>query len=109
LLSQITFEEFQRLSIKVGKIVEAEKVEGSKKLVKLKVDLGGEVKQSLAGLAEVYNLEDLKGKLVVVLTNLKPRKLFGLESEVMLLAAVHDKEVSLIVPDKDIPLGSKVT
>lgn len=93
----------------MGKIVDVERIQGSKKLVKMKIDVGGEIKQSLAGVADIYNLEELKGKLVAVVKNLQPRKLFGLESEVMVLAAVHNGKVSLLIPDKEMPPGSKVT
>lgn len=74
------------------------------------IDLGeGKVKQSLAGLGDLYELDKLVGRQVIVITNLKPRKLFGLTSEVMLLAAVHKDDISLLQPDKQMPEGSKVT
>ncbi|MCS7116203.1 MAG: hypothetical protein RMJ31_03055 [Nitrososphaerota archaeon] len=93
----------------MGKIVEAEMVPGAKRLILLKIDLGGEIKQSVAGIGEQYKPEDLKSKLVVVVTNLKPRRVFGLNSEVMLLAAVDGQTISVIEPDKQISAGSKVT
>ncbi|MEM2634223.1 MAG: methionine--tRNA ligase subunit beta [Nitrososphaerales archaeon] len=105
----MSFEEFSKIDLRIGKIVEAEMVPGAKRLIRLKIDLGGEIKQSIAGLGEHYKPEDLKSKLVVVVTNLKPRKIFGLDSEVMLLAAIDGQTVSLIEPDKKISVGSKVT
>jgi methionine--tRNA ligase beta chain len=108
--NNVSFEEFSRLDLRVGKVVSAERVAGTKKLVKLLIDIGGgNVKQSLAGLGDLYSTEELQGRQVIVITNLKPRKLFGLTSEVMLLAAVHGNDVSLLKPDKQMPEGSKVT
>jgi len=96
-----------------GQVVEAEKLKGSDKLLKLKIDLGGEKRQSISGIAEHYTPEELKGKMVAVITNLKPRKVFGEISEVMLLAALDkatDKEhLSLLKPDRDVSAGSKIS
>lgn len=103
------FEEFSKLDIRIGRIQEAKKVEGSKKLLLLKIDLGSEVKNAVSGIAEFYNPEDLQGKLVAVVTNLPPRKIFGLESQVMILAATSDNTVSYLRPDREVPPGSKVT
>lgn len=103
------FEEFSKLDIRIGRIQEAKKVEGSKKLLLLKIDLGSEVKNAVSGIAEFYKPEDLQGKLVAVVTNLPPRKIFGLESQVMILAATSDNTVSYLRPDRDVPPGSKVT
>ena len=105
----VSFEEFSKIDMRIGRIVEAEPVPNSKKLLKLKIDLGGVVKQSVAGLAEQYKPEELKSKLVAVVTNLAPRKIFGLESEVMVLAAVDGDKVSLLQPDKQAKEGSKIT
>ncbi len=95
--------------MKVGKISDAEAVAGSKKLIKLSIDIGGKVRQSIAGLGDQYTPEALKGKLVGVVTNLQPRKIFGLQSEVMLLAAVDGQTVAILHPDKQVSLGSKIT
>ncbi|MEM2179417.1 MAG: methionine--tRNA ligase subunit beta [Nitrososphaeria archaeon] len=111
-MSLLEFGDFAKLDIRVGKIVKAERVAGAKKLLHLEVDLGGEVRSCVAGLAEYYSPEELLGKIVAVVTNLKPRKMFGLESQVMLLAAIDSKNssnVSLLVPDKPVTTGSKVT
>jgi len=82
---------------------------GSRKLIKLMIDIGGVVKQSVAGLGDSYKPEQLLSKLVAVVTNLKPRKIFGVESEVMMLAALDDSNISILNPDKQISVGSKVT
>jgi methionine--tRNA ligase beta chain len=103
------FEQFTKLDIRVGRIQDARQVEGSKKLLLLKIALGSEVKQAVSGIAEFYKPEELKGKLVAVVTNLPPRKIFGLESQVMILAATADNVVSYLKPDKEVPEGSRVT
>ena len=106
---KVSFEDFIKLDCRVGKIVEAEMVAGAKKLVRLRIDIGGVMKQSIAGLGEQYRPEDLQSKLVAVVTNLQPRKIFGQESEVMLLAALDGDTVSLLRPDRDVSAGSKIT
>ena len=78
------------------------------KLYKLTIDLGTEKRTLVAGLAEHYNVEELKGKKIAILANLEPRKLRGIMSEGMLLAAVDDDSVSILTPDKDIPPGAKI-
>lgn len=111
-MSMLAFEEFAKLDIRTGKVVKAERVPNSKKLLHLEVDIGDGVRSCVAGLAEQYTPESLIGRTLTVVTNLKPRKMFGFESQVMLLAAI-DKEnpsnISLIVPDKAVAAGSKVT
>ena len=106
---QLPFEDFAKIDLKIGIIVDASRLSGTKKLMKLTIDIGGETRQSVAGLGDQYNPEDLKSKLVVVVTNLKPRKIFGLESQLMLLAAVDGSQVSLVQPDRPVSLGCKVT
>ncbi len=108
---QVSLEDFNKLDLRVGKIISAEKVPQADKLLCVKVELQEEqVKQMVAGIAANYSPEELKGKYVVVVVNLPPVKLKGIKSEGMLLAA-SDKsgKLSLITPDADIPLGSKIT
>lgn len=107
-MTEVSFEEFSKIEIKIGRIVEAERLTGSNRLLKLKVDIGGETRQSIAGLAEYYKPEDLKGRLAAAVVNLKPRKVFGEASEVMLLAAIDGGNISLLKPDRDVSAGSKV-
>ncbi|AAL64555.1 methionine--tRNA ligase subunit beta [Pyrobaculum aerophilum] len=95
-MSLVSLEDFKRLDIRIGKVVEATRVEGSRKLIKLIVDLGAEKRQVIAGLAEFYRPEDLVGKYVVVLANLQPKKIMGLESQGMILATC-DKPVLLSI------------
>ena len=106
----ISYEDFKKLEIKIGTIVEAEKIEGSEKLVKLMVDLGeGEPRQVVAGIAVAYpNVEDLVGKYIPVLANLEPKQLMGLESQGMILAADNQGSPVLLHPDKEVSPGSTV-
>ena len=93
--SQITIDEFTKLDLRVGQILAAEKVAGSEKLLKLNVDIGGEQRQIVAGMAKRYSPEDLIHKKVIVVANLKPVRLMGVESQGMILAA-GDKEVTAL-------------
>lgn len=110
----ITFEDFQKLDLRVGKILEASRVENSTKLLKLRVDLGDHTRQILAGLGNHYAPEDLTNKEVVVVANLAPRVIMGLESQGMLLAADNTPAPSLpggpvvLIPDREIPPGSRI-
>lgn len=104
----ISYEDFTRIDIRVGKVISAEPVPGAKKLLKLQIDVGGETKRCVAGVGMNYSANDLVGKSVAVVTNLPPKTLFGLTSEVMLLAAVEGDILSLLKPDRDISAGAKV-
>jgi methionyl-tRNA synthetase len=104
----ISFEDFQKIELKVAKIIEAEKIEKSEKLLKLIVDLGNEKRQLVAGIAKYYKPEDLIGKEIVVVANLEPKKLMGIESQGMLLAANVDGEPVILIPEKEVPPGTKV-
>lgn len=107
-MEQISFDEFKRMDLRVGQILEAEKVEGTQKLVKLEVDIGMERRLMVAGVAEVYAPETLVGKRIIVVANLKPATIRGIESQGMLLAA--DLEGRPIIPffGEDVPAGTKV-
>ena len=106
----ISYDDFKKLDIKIGKIVEAEKIEGSEKLVKLIIDLGeGELRQIVAGIALAYpNAVDLAGKHVPVLCNLEPKELMGYTSNGMILAADNQGSPVLLRPDQQVPPGSTV-
>jgi len=104
----VSIDEFGRLDIRVGKIVAAEGVPKSKKLLKLNVDLGAEKRTIVAGIAEHYSPEDLVGKSIAVVANLEPVKLMGVTSEGMLLAAEDERGISVFTPDKPVKPGSKV-
>lgn len=105
----MTIDEFQKADLRVGRIVGAERVEGSEKLLKLQIDIG-EPRQILSGIAKAYAPEDLIGKNVVVIANLDPRMMMGHESQGMLLAA-HGEEGApvLLLPAGDVAPGSKIS
>ena len=108
----ISIKEFQRLDLRVGEIQSAEAVAGADKLLKLSVDLGGEVRTMVAGVALSYRPEDLVGKKVVVVANLEPATIRGVRSEGMLLAGwvkEDDRSIALVVPERPLPTGAKVT
>ena len=104
----ISYEDFQKLDIRVGLVEKVEKVPKADKLYKLTVSLGTEKRTIVAGLAEYYKADELAGKKIIILANLEPRKLKGILSEGMLLAADYEDTVSILVPDKDIPAGANV-
>lgn len=106
--NMINFEEFQKIDLRVAKIIEAEKVEGSEKLLKLQIDLGNEKRQIVAGIAQFCQLEDLIGKEIVVVVNLEPRVVFGLESQGMLLAADDKGQPVILKPDKEVAPGTQI-
>jgi len=107
-LEQITIEDVMKLDLRTAKILEAEKVKKSKKLIRLKVDLGTEQRQVLAGIAECYEPEQLIGRTVILVANLKPAKLMGLESQGMILAGSNGKKIVLAGFDEDLDLGARV-
>lgn len=96
----ITIEEFKKLGLRIGKVVGAERIEGSEKLLKLQVDLGDSERQIIAGLGEYYAPEELANRKVVIVTNLEPKALMGLESQGMLLAADTPEGPVLLMPDE---------
>jgi methionyl-tRNA synthetase len=108
-MEQISFEEFKRMDLRVAQILEAERVEGTDKLIKMRIDIGDETRQMVAGIATTYAPEDLVGKKLIVIVNLKPAVIRGIESQAMLLAAVLPDD-SALIPffTEDIPPGSKV-
>jgi len=107
-MDRISFDQFKSLELRVGQIVDAERIKGSDKLLKLKVDIGEEQRQVVAGIAEAYPPENLVGSQVVMVANLEPAKLFGVESQGMLLAADLEGSAVLLKPEKSVPPGTKV-
>jgi tRNA-binding protein len=104
----ITFKEFERLDIRVARLVAVENIPGMKKIMKAKVDLGDRTAQAIVGGAEYYKPEDLQGKLVAVVTNLESRTVAGVKSECMLLAADdHGRPIWLTLPE-GVPAGTKI-
>ncbi|MCE4627655.1 MAG: methionine--tRNA ligase subunit beta [Desulfurococcales archaeon] len=107
---KISIEDFLKVDLRVGKVVSAEPVPNSRKLIKVVVDLGGEKRTILAGLAKWYKPEDFIGKYVIVVANLKPKKMAGLVSEGMILAAPCSDETkpALLTVTEPVEPGSKV-
>ena len=105
----ITIDDFAKIKMRVGKVLEAEKVEKSDKLLKLKVSLGDEERTIVSGIAQYYEPQELIGKNVIILANLKPRKIFGIESHGMLLAAKDGERLTVLTTDKDVEVGSPVS
>lgn len=101
--------EFGRVEMRVAEVLEAERVEGANKLLKLQINLGREKRQIVAGVAEFYAPEEITGKKIIVVTNLKPAKIRGVDSNGMLLAATAGKNLRLVVPDGDLPPGAKIS
>ncbi|HDS64032.1 MAG TPA: methionine--tRNA ligase subunit beta [Methanofollis liminatans] len=94
------------MDLRVARVISAEAVKGSKKLLRIMVDLGGEERQVVSGIAPFYSPEELVGTLVVMIANLKPAKIFGIESRGMILAA--GDEASLLIPRRDVAPGTKI-
>ena len=108
-IKRISMEDFSKLDLRIGKIVKAEPLPKAEKLLKLTIDIGGgEIKQAVAGIAQYYKPEQLEGRQIAVITNLEPRRIFGIESEVMILAAEDEKTISFLQPDRPVKAGSKI-
>jgi methionyl-tRNA synthetase len=105
---RIDIAEFGRLELRAARVTAAEAVPGSKKLLKLQVDLGSEARQVVAGIAGAYAPEALVGKTVIIVANLKPAKLMGVESNGMVLAGSIDGRPVLCTFEGDVPPGTKV-
>ncbi|MBA7507573.1 Methionine--tRNA ligase [subsurface metagenome] len=103
-----SIKDFEKLDIQIGRITKAEKIPGSKKLLKLELELAGERRTIVAGIAEHYPSEELIGKQVAIVTNLEPVKLMGVKSEGMLLAAEDEGKISILTADKPVKPGAKV-
>jgi methionyl-tRNA synthetase len=99
---------FQRVDLRVAEVLSAQPIKGSDRLLKLRVQMGAEERQVVAGIAQHYAPEDLVGRRVVLVANLKPAKIFGQVSQGMLLAAVHGEDLRLVTIDGEIPSGAKV-
>ena len=108
-MREISFKEFQELDMRIGKVLEAERIEGSRNLIKLIVDFGSEKRQAVAGLVGYYEPEELVGRKFAFILNLERKKFFGVESQCMILAAEDEKgNVVLLQPEKDVEVGSRI-
>mgnify|MGYP003581462025 FL=1 len=106
--AQITIEDFMKIQLKTAKVLSAERVPKSEKLLKLQVSLGGEQRQIVAGIGKRYEPESLIGKTIVIVANLKPAKLMGIESQGMVLAAGDSEVRGLATFLEDVESGTKV-
>jgi methionine--tRNA ligase beta chain len=106
---EISFSEFQKLDLRVGKIVEASQIPDSRNLIRMIVDFGNEKRQAVAGLLQYYKPDSLVGRKCAFILNLQRRKMMGVESQCMILAAEDSKgNVVILQPERDIAEGSKV-
>jgi len=104
----VSYDDFTKLDLRVAKIISIEKIPKKTRIVKGLIDLGNETRDVIIGGAEFYKPEELVDKLVIVIANLKPKKLSGIESNTMLLAADVDNKPYWLTVTEDIPLGSKI-
>jgi methionyl-tRNA synthetase len=108
--AEVTFDEFSKMDIRIGKILKAERVEKSKKLLKLEVDTGIDKRTVMSGIAEHFSPEEVVGKQVTILVNLAPRKIMGVESQGMILMAEDkDGSLKLVSPASEVSAGSGVS
>lgn len=108
-MDEITIDDFIKVELAVGTILEVEDIEGSEKLLKLKVDLGEEnPRQVLSGIKKWYSKETLEGTQAIFVANLEPRMMMGLESQAMIMATQDGEDVILLRPEKQVPPGSKI-
>jgi methionine--tRNA ligase beta chain len=107
-MTEIDFSDWEKLDIKIGKVLTCEKVEGADKLLKLEIDFGSETRQVLTGMAEHFEPKHFIGKEIPVLINLKPKKIRGFESQGMILAADEDGKPTLLHPEEEVPPGTEV-
>ena len=107
--NKILIDDFIKLDLRVGRVLDAKEVEDSRKMLELTVDIGTEHRKIFAGIKKSYSPTDLIGKNVVVIANLLPREMKFGTSDGMVLATSHDKEVIIINPDKDVTPGAKVS
>ncbi|MCF7873932.1 MAG: hypothetical protein K9L84_02990 [Candidatus Omnitrophica bacterium] len=104
----VTFEDFKKLELKIGKIIKVEEHPNAEKLYLLTLDLGQKQIQLVAGIKPFYSLSELEGKLVPVLVNLEPKNIRGVDSQGMLLAAESKDDVSILVSDKAVEPGATI-
>ncbi|MDD5639965.1 MAG: methionine--tRNA ligase subunit beta [Candidatus Pacebacteria bacterium] len=106
---KISFNQFEKVDLRIAKVLEAVALDGSDKLLKLNVEMGNETRQILAGIGKFYKPEELVGKKIVIVANLEPRMLLGQESQGMVLAAKDEENLSVLVVEKGIASGIKIS
>jgi len=107
-MEQISFEEWKKVDLRIAKIIDVKDHPNADKLYVIKVSLGNEERTIVAGIKPWYKKEELIGKKIVIVANLQPKNLRGIESRGMLLAAEYENSVVLLTIDKDIPEGAKI-
>jgi methionyl-tRNA synthetase len=106
----VKFEEFKKMDLRVAKILEVEDVPGADRIYLLTVDIGDEKRKIVAGIKPWYKKEELIGKNIIMIVNLEPKTIRGIESKGMLLATLFDNKLSILTTDKEeVPSGSKIT
>jgi len=106
----VKFEEFKKMDLRVAKILEVEDVPGADRIYLITVDIGDEKRKIVAGIKPWYKKEELIGKNIVMIVNLEPKTIRGIESKGMLLATLFDNKLSILTTDKEeVPAGSKIT
>jgi len=105
----ISIDEFKKVDLRVADVLEAKQVAGADKILELRIKIGSETRSLAAGIAQHYAPESLVGRKIIVVANLEPRRVRGIESQGMLLAASHDGRISLLGVDGDVPSGSPVS
>ena len=107
---EITYDDFAKLQLQIGEVIKCEEVPKSKKLLCFQIRIGSETRQILSGIKAWYKADEMVGRKVMVITNLKPAKLAGMMSEGMILSAADDEgNLALMMPDKDMKAGSEVS
>ena len=105
-MSNVSYDDFAKLDLRVAKIIETEPIPGKSRIIKGIIDLGDDRRDVIIGGAQYYQPEDLVGKVVIVIANLEPKKMAGVESNAMLLAADVDDKPFWLTVNEDVPLGS---
>lgn len=104
----ITFDDFKKVDLQVAQVRSCQRVEGSEKLLRLELDDGADGRQIIAGVGTRYECEDMEGRLIIIVANLAPREIMGLESQGMLLAADTPEGPVLLLPDGEVVPGTKI-
>lgn len=107
--AEIDIKQFGEIELKVAKVLSAEKPEGADKLILMKIDIGGEERQIVAGIGPWYSPDQMVGKTIIAVTNLKPATIRGHESRGMLLAAMSGPDLAIVTLDKELPPGAPIS
>jgi tRNA-binding protein len=105
----INFEDFEKVDLRIVKIISVSRIEDSEKLLKIEVEINEEKRIILAGIAKFYSPDELVNKNVVIVANLEPKTMFGVESQGMILAVKDKDNLSVLVPDREVKNGLKIT